>query len=70
MILDPSHSTGKWEYVTAIARAGIAAGADGLLVEVHPRPEEALSDGPQSLKPERFLKLVQDVKAIAEIINQ
>ena len=70
VILDPSHSTGKWEYVTAIARAGIAAGADGLLVEVHPRPEEALSDGPQSLKPERFLKLVQDVKAIAEIINQ
>ncbi len=54
VILDPSHSIGNWEYVTAIARAGVAAGADGLIVEVHPHPAEAYSDGGQSLKPERF----------------
>jgi 3-deoxy-7-phosphoheptulonate synthase len=66
VILDPSHGTGHWEYVNAIARAGIAAGADGLMIEVHPHPEDALSDGGQSLKPERFAKLVKQVKAIAE----
>src|SRR5688572_6235283 len=49
VVVDPSHGTGKWEYVTAVARAGIAAGADGLIVEVHPHPEDALSDGAQSL---------------------
>ncbi len=70
VILDPSHSTGYWEYVTAIARAGVAAGADGLIVEVHPEPTEALSDGGQSLKPERFAELVRQVKAIAEAIGR
>ena len=70
IILDPSHSTGKWDYVTAIARAGIAAGADGLLVEVHPRPEEALSDGAQSLKPHRFGHLMHEVKMIARAIGR
>jgi 3-deoxy-7-phosphoheptulonate synthase len=70
VILDPSHSTGNWAYVTAIARAGIAAGADGLIVEVHPHPEEALSDGGQSLKPERFAELVRQVSAIAEAIGR
>lgn len=70
VILDPSHGTGYWEYVTAIARAGVAAGADGLMVEVHPRPEEALSDGRQSLKPERFAELVRQVKAVAEAIGR
>ena len=58
VILDPSHTTGHWEYVLPIARAGIAAGADGLIVEVHPNPDEAMSDGGQSLKPERFAELV------------
>ena len=57
VILDPSHSTGHWEYVEAIARAGIAAGADGLIVEVHHHPEEALSDGGQSLKPETLRRI-------------
>lgn len=66
VILDPSHGTGHWEFVNSIARAGIAAGADGLMVEVHPNPDEALSDGGQSLKPERFAELVNQVKAIAE----
>ncbi len=70
VILDPSHSTGHWEYVAAIARAGIAAGADGLIVEVHPRPEEALSDGGQSLKPERFAEMVHQVRIIAEAIGR
>lgn len=70
VILDPSHGTGHWEYVNAIARAGIAAGADGLMIEVHPHPEDALSDGGQSLKPERFAELVTQVKAIAEALGR
>ncbi len=70
VILDPSHSTGHWQYVTAIARAAIAAGADGLMVEVHIDPAEALSDGAQSLKPERFAELVAQVKAITEAIGR
>ncbi len=70
VILDPSHSTGHWEYVEAIARAAIAAGADGLIVEVHPNPAEALSDGGQSLKPERFAALVRQVAAIAEAVGR
>ena len=70
VILDPSHGVGKWAYVAAVARAGIAAGADGLIVEVHPHPEEALSDGAQSLKPEKFAELVQQVRAIAASIGR
>ena len=70
VILDPSHGTGKWEYVTAVARAGIAAGADGLIVEVHPHPEEALSDGGQSLRPEKFAELVRQVRRIAEAVGR
>jgi 3-deoxy-7-phosphoheptulonate synthase len=70
VLLDPSHSTGNWSYVTAIARAAIAAGADGLIVEVHPKPEAALSDGGQSLKPERFAELVQQVKVIAQAVGR
>lgn len=70
VILDPSHSTGHWQYVNAIARAGIAAGADGLIVEVHPHPEMALSDGGQSLKPERFAELVIQIKSIAQAVGR
>jgi 3-deoxy-7-phosphoheptulonate synthase len=70
VILDPSHSTGYWEFVTAIARAGIAAGADGLIIEVHPNPSEALSDGGQSLKPSRFVELVSQVCAIAKAVGR
>ncbi len=70
VILDPSHSTGHWQYVTAIARAGIAAGADGLILEVHSHPEEALSDGGQSLKPKRFAELVTQTRAIAEAVGR
>jgi 3-deoxy-7-phosphoheptulonate synthase len=70
VVIDPSHGTGKWEYVTAVARAGIAAGADGLIVEVHPHPEEAWSDGAQSLKPEKFAQLVCEVKRVAEAVGR
>jgi 3-deoxy-7-phosphoheptulonate synthase len=70
IIADPSHATGKWEYVAAAARASVAAGADGLLIEVHPRPDEALSDGIQSLKPKRFAELVSQLKAIAEVVGR
>ncbi|HLB47964.1 MAG TPA: 3-deoxy-7-phosphoheptulonate synthase [Anaerolineales bacterium] len=70
VVLDPSHSTGKWEYVTAVARAGIAAGADGLIVEVHPNPTEALSDGAQSLKPEKFAQMVVECRKIAEAMGR
>ena len=70
VILDPSHSTGYWQYVSAISRAAIAAGADGLIIEVHPRPEEALSDGGQALKPERYAELVKQVRLIAQAIGR
>jgi 3-deoxy-7-phosphoheptulonate synthase len=70
VILDPSHSTGSWSYVSSIARAGIAAGADGLIIEVHNNPEEALSDGGQSLKPERFVELIGQVKRVAEAVDR
>ena len=70
VILDPSHSTGYYEFVTAIAKAGIAAGADGLIIEVHNDPAHALSDGRQSLKPEVFAKLVKQVRAVAEAVDR
>jgi 3-deoxy-7-phosphoheptulonate synthase len=68
--VDPSHGTGHWEYVEAMARAGVAAGADGLLIEVHPRPAEALSDGPQSLKPERFAELMEGLRRVARAVDR
>ena len=70
VLLDPSHSTGYWQYVMAVACAGIAAGADGLIVEVHTHPEQALSDGGQSLKPERFADLVTRTRAIAQAVGR
>ncbi len=70
VVVDPSHGTGYWEYVESMAMAGVAAGADGLIVEVHPRPEEALSDGPQSLKPERFDALVERVRRVARALDR
>lgn len=70
VILDPSHSTGHSDYVIPIARAAVAAGADGLIVEVHPRPEEALSDGAQSLRPQEFAAMVEDVGRIAAAVGR
>jgi 3-deoxy-7-phosphoheptulonate synthase len=70
VVVDPSHGTGHWEYVESMAMAGVAAGADGLLIEVHPKPEEALSDGPQSLKPDRFAVLMTRVRKIAQAVDR
>ena len=70
VILDPSHSTGHSKYVTAIAKAAVAAGADGIIVEVHQDPPHALSDGRQSLTPENFANLVKQVKAVAEAVDR
>ena len=61
VIVDPSHGTGHWEYVTPMAKAGVACGADGLMIEVHMRPEIAVSDGIQSLKPDVFRQLMQEL---------
>ena len=70
IIADPSHATGLRDKVTPMARAAVAAGADGLLIEVHPHPEKALSDGAQSLTPEQFVELMRQVRAIAEVIGR
>ncbi len=70
VILDPSHSTGDSAYVASIAKAAVAAGADGLIIEVHNDPSHALSDGRQSLTPENFAKLVRQVKAVAEAVDR
>ncbi|MFO3797069.1 MAG: 3-deoxy-7-phosphoheptulonate synthase, partial [Anaerolineales bacterium] len=70
VVADPSHGTGRWELVTPVARAAIAAGADGLLIEVHPHPEHALSDGAQSLRPERFAALVEETRRLAEALGR
>jgi len=70
VIVDPSHGTGRWQLVPAVARAAVAAGADGLLIEVHPDPENALSDGPQSLKPARFVQLIEQLKRVAEAVDR
>jgi 3-deoxy-7-phosphoheptulonate synthase len=70
VIVDPSHATGKWELVSAVSRAAVAAGADGLLIEVHPHPSRALSDGAQSLKPEPFAQLMGELRAIAQAVGR
>ena len=70
IIVDPSHGVGMWEHVPAMALAGIAAGADGLMVEVHQNPAAALSDGSQSLKPERFREMMDQVRQIAQVLGR
>jgi 3-deoxy-7-phosphoheptulonate synthase len=70
VFVDPSHATGKWNLVGAAAKAGVAAGADGLMIEVHPHPDRALSDGPQALKPEIFSQLMTELKGIAKAIGR
>ena len=70
IIADPSHGTGHWRYVNAVARAFVAAGADGLIIEVHPDPQHAASDGPQSLKPEVFDELMEVLKPIAQAVGR
>ena len=70
VIVDPSHATGKWDLVPPMALAAVAAGADGIMVEVHPRPEEALSDGPQALLPSTFAKLMDDLSKVARAVGR
>jgi 3-deoxy-7-phosphoheptulonate synthase len=70
VVVDPSHGTGKWNLVPSVSKAAIAAGADGLIVEVHHAPEEALSDGEQSLLPEKFANLMRELKEIAKAVGR
>lgn len=70
IIVDPSHAAGRWEYIESLSLASIAAGADGLIVEVHQTPETALSDGQQSLKPEKFKNLISKCRKVAEAIDR
>ena len=70
IIVDPSHGTGRWQMVRPMARAAIAAGADGLIIEVHPHPEVALSDGNQSLTPKNFNRLMEEVKQIGALMGK
>ncbi|MBN1582441.1 MAG: 3-deoxy-7-phosphoheptulonate synthase [Anaerolineae bacterium] len=70
VFVDPSHGTGKWDLVAPVAKAAVAAGADGLMIEVHPHPEEAMSDGGQSLKPERFAALMDELRAVASAVGR
>ncbi|MGK7955864.1 MAG: 3-deoxy-7-phosphoheptulonate synthase [Crocosphaera sp.] len=70
IMIDPSHGTGKSDYVPSMAAAAIAAGTDSLMIEVHPNPAKALSDGPQSLTPDKFDRLMQDLSVIAKTLNR
>jgi 3-deoxy-7-phosphoheptulonate synthase len=70
VFLDPSHSTGERRWVAPIAKAAIAAGADGLIVEVHPNPQVARSDGRQSLRPDQFTQMMGQVRAVAEAVGR
>jgi len=70
IIVDPSHATGKWNLVAPLSKAAVACGADGLLIEVHPNPEEALSDGTQQLIPEKFMSLMQSLKKLAKDLGR
>ncbi|MBC7346230.1 MAG: 3-deoxy-7-phosphoheptulonate synthase [Clostridia bacterium] len=70
VFVDPSHGTGRWELVTPMALAAVAAGADGVMIEVHPNPDEALSDGPQSLKPDKFAQLMRQLTRVATAVGR
>ncbi len=70
IIVDPSHGTGKWNLVQPMARAAVAAGADGLMIEVHPDPLHAMSDGPQSLKPHKFDAVMKELQQMAQIMGK
>ena len=70
VVVDPSQATGKWDLVPAMSKAAVAAGADGLLIEVHPNPSEALSDAAQQLKPDTFAQLMRDLKVLAPAVGR
>ena len=70
VIVDPSHGTGKWGLISSMSKAAIAAGADGLIIEVHTNPEEAYSDGQQSLLPEKFDELMKELRPVARAVGR
>ena len=70
IIADPCHGTGRRDKVTPMARAALAAGADGLIIEVHPHPERALSDGAQSLTPPQFAELMRQLRRVADAVER
>ncbi len=70
VFVDPSHGVGKWDLVAPMSKAAVAAGADGLVIEVHTKPEEALSDGEQSLKPDDFRRLMKELKQVAAAVGR
>ena len=70
VIVDPSHATGKWNLVAPMSKAAVAAGADGILIEVHSNPECALCDGEESIKPSKFKELMQDMRKIATAVGR
>lgn len=70
VVVDPSHGVGVRNFVPTMAKSAVVAGADGLIIEVHPKPEEALSDGPQSLLPEQFAKLMEELKEITKVVGR
>jgi 3-deoxy-7-phosphoheptulonate synthase len=70
VIVDPSHATGKWDLVAPMSKAAIAAGADGLLIEVHSNPECALCDGEESIRPSKFKELMADLRRLAAAVDR
>ncbi|MGB4372953.1 MAG: 3-deoxy-7-phosphoheptulonate synthase, partial [Halanaerobiales bacterium] len=70
VVIDPSHGTGHWDLVAPAAKGAVAMGADGLIIEVHPEPTKAMSDGQQSLKFEKFASLVEELKKIAAAVDR
>jgi 3-deoxy-7-phosphoheptulonate synthase len=70
IVVDPSHASGHWKYVIPLSRSAVTVGADGLLIEVHPEPEKAVSDGIQSLKPEKFYQLMDEVRILENIMRR
>jgi len=70
VIVDPSHAAGRWDIIIPMACAAVAAGADGIIVEMHPNPEVALSDGQQSLRPKKFQRLVETLKPLLAVMKK
>ncbi|HHV98101.1 MAG TPA: 3-deoxy-7-phosphoheptulonate synthase [Clostridiaceae bacterium] len=70
IVVDPSHAAGMWKYVGALSKGAVATGADGLIIEVHSNPASALSDGPQSLRPEKFAQLMKELQAVAAAVGR
>lgn len=70
VIVDPSHASGHWDLVAPMARAAVAAGADGIMVEVHAHPEEAFSDGQQTLKPEKFKEMMDEIRPLLQVMHK